>query len=141
MQANGIPSSTGSNSRPAASLAQVAALNKMTGLRAIDYTALTDSGTAAQGDLVDFVTIRFNAVAFDQTQLTPERLRLAAAVCNARHVAIELVDLDRVERIAITAAELDPLKTARDFPGIPVGPCFAKLWPVRVGEALVRLLG
>jgi hypothetical protein len=138
MQANGIPSSTGSNNRQAARLAQVAALNKMTGLRAIDYAAPTDP--SAQGDLIDFVTIRFNAVAFDQTQLTPERLRLAAAVCNARHVAIELLDLDKVERVAITAAELDPLKTARDYPGIPVGPCFAKLWPVRVGEALVRVL-
>jgi hypothetical protein len=55
-------------------------------------------------------------------------------------VAIELFDLDKVERVAITAAELDPLQTAKDYPGIPVGPCFAKLWPVRVGEALVRVL-
>lgn len=134
MHANKLPGSGDSISLThgiqATHMAQVAALNKITGLRAFSYGL----------DVPDFVTIRFRAITFDQTQITPERLQRAAAVSNARHVAIELFDLDKVERIAITAAELDPLQTARDYPGIPVGPCFAKLWPVRVGEALVRVL-
>ena len=134
MNANKMPGSGDSMSAAlgtaGAQAAQVAALNKMTGLRAFAYDV----------DTTDFVTIRFQAITFDPTQLTPERLQRAAAVSNARHVAIELFDLDKVERVAITAAELDPLQTAKDYPGIPVGPCFAKLWPVRVGEALVRVL-